>query len=1073
MEDFRLVDADFNGSMPQWASEDSLKKLHKMIDNDIRLKKKIDQKTLQLLGKIHTTSAQGNKTQKDILAILKKQAKSSDDISKQTDRTNKLLTQIAKNTNPNKPSKQQTTKTDVNVDVEFDTKELEKTYNDFVRLTGQTLKSFDTTLSKGLDNIRKIKNEVDVTVENNQGIKNEIDVTVEGNNNSNNFSRDAIQFNKQYAEQIIKHLTVIAKNTLSLGDDSSYKDLAEAIQQGRDTTNHEVVIDNGDSIDRIGRLLEENQTRTVRERFLDNKAIKGVNKFASGVGKVARGLEGVAGKLPVIGAIVTALTGITALVGAAADLAKKGAWDYQQEYKNLLISGFSFGVETIEDGIKMDGIKMRELLMSSNLTIEESMRLLDKNAKLVNYMGLESYSRSISKVADAENESGVKFVDQMMMSREQLAEMTTQYLATARHLGQVELLNSNKRTEAAQQYIKDAKMFGQVVGVGMDAITQSINELKKSNDWALATVGMDVESEEYRSMELLGSLGKALNMDNSTDTAIKDALTDSRGAGLMGTEEGQKFFTSLNMMNSDLAAKFNEAIIKTSKREMSTDELKGVMIELHEMAANTTISKDTADAMRMMDDGFKSGMPFLNAFKTLSPEALQKSLVGETDYDTSSAVAQKQSEAQNAITVAQNVWEHELLKGLDSDASRAVMEATLDITKTGADFAAQTPALLKSYIGIFIEKMNALIDSVGQILNALNPFADDPVESRNEKLVDDVMNDWNSFVYTDRKVQDELNSQLETMGVRSDGKQFQLGLDDFYQTEEEKHNNKVLDEHGLSVKAIEERLANSTSPEETKKALEDAMKMSMTTKIDRESRDEYSDLMEEYLNNNDESGQYESYLRSVLTTMENNSTASKSGVDEYEPSKNRKAPIVGVQLDKPTSSNASIDKSPEKKETHVEKPEPEKVNSPIKQQVELTKREQEKPHIEPKREEQKDISSTIKKIANDTVSKAEQNLQQPSIVKESVVKVSKEQDDAKRKEAEDRVLREQERLMQETAKRQEKEQPITDTKQQQTEQNQDQMYMVNLLSGISNELNTISKLLKDGITEQRIGNNKI
>jgi uncharacterized membrane protein YdfJ with MMPL/SSD domain len=71
VEDINISGVDFGSNLPKWATDETLKKLYRIIQNDSNRDKKEQQKIISLLGKISSDIKTSSTTDKSILSELK------------------------------------------------------------------------------------------------------------------------------------------------------------------------------------------------------------------------------------------------------------------------------------------------------------------------------------------------------------------------------------------------------------------------------------------------------------------------------------------------------------------------------------------------------------------------------------------------------------------------------------------------------------------------------------------------------------------------------------------------------------------------------------------------------------------------------------------------------------------------------------------------------------------------------------------------------------------------------------------------------------------------------------------
>lgn len=809
MEEIKLIGADFNSGMPKWATDDALKKLTKSIENNQKYSKKIDDKTLKLLATLAKNDQDQAKVSKEIIKQLKLSNSKSDKLISTLEKTNTQLSKVGDEI-ANSSSTSQTTRTErvehqVDVQAKLDSTELLKGFGTYLNVTNKLLYEINTAV----------------------------------NNSASSFSEFDIS-NIELPEVLIQNNT-------------STTEIANVLDE-RLSEMHRVIASG----------MRHRNVQTGQPR--SNRALNAVGRGTSRVlGEITSQLSGFAKKLPVIGAIITGLTSIAAALSFVGSSIKNASWDYQKEYKEMMVKGFSFSVETLDEQIKMDGIRLRSMMTQTGMTIEDSMKLLEKNAILVNYMGVDKFAKTIGDVADSQNEHGVKFVDQMMMSREQLGEFTTQYLATARYMGQTELLNSEMRTRAAQQYIKDAKMFGQVVGVGLEQIIQSVEALKKTSDWALKTAHMDTTSEEYKVLEQAAMAFNGMNIPDQMKQVLSNALLDPRGLGLQGSDEGKDFYVGLQKLGLDTYAdRLNEMIKDVSMGRMSQEDFNKELIEIQKIAADTKITKENAQSVALSgNENEKVAALFHNQIKTLDTKHLKQS--DTTDHDKSSGVAQKQTEAESAITKAQNAAEKMVLDAMDSQASREALEYGLTAMKNAATTTEAIIAGNQSIIAVLIEKFDSLMDLIVDMFSSL-PFVNSPIEDKREVLIERIYEDRDSDLAQNEQLQSQLKKELEGLGVKfkegfltadiTDGGLFSTGV-----------NEQAIKNAGLDQDSIIEKVSTLETPEEFKEMALTLAKLANTKAIRDDDRQVYAEMLEGLLDAKDEDGKIAEYVAKSMEAM--------------------------------------------------------------------------------------------------------------------------------------------------------------------------------------------------------------
>lgn len=698
MENINITNADFSSSMPKWATEDTLQRLLRFLDREANKGRRENQKLQALIGKMYENSRNSSTIDKSILQEIKTLNKTISSKSKSGSSSTGGV-----GTTTNKKTEDLLHKTN---DL------LKRIYQKIPNNTGSQQKQQQSSTS----------NTQSSSQQSSAGIS----------------TRDIRSLEKTIVtsnRDVVKAISGINSNRIQTAVSKTQSSFGGGTANSRiDAILNKTQKDLGKSSGMIGRAAKAYSGSTKATSSKSMKAMKVIGRVVKIAFRFAK-------FIPIIGGIITALSSVFTIISTVAEQGKKFAWDAQKEYKAMLKSGFSFGIETIEQGIQMDGIRLQKMMNKSGLTIEQGMALLEKNAVLVNNLGVEGVFSTISNVADMQMESGRSFQDQMLLSREEIGSFTTQYLASTMNMIRTEQMSSEQRTKAAQQFIKDARQFGQVTGQGMQEIIDKMASLRKTEDYKLTMLAR--EPEDRAMLERGLTMFQSLDLPSHVQDRMIRAMMDTRGLGMAAVDGGAEMRNQLSaVVGEDAAGALDDIIRDMQTGNMGEDEFEGRMASLLERFEVGNIDVNSQQVQAILAGGSQASkdmVHLIRAFQNARKEGLATD--GGTGADQSSELVNKQQEAQSAIDSARNTIERVAIETADRESSRNLMTDSLALMKSGADVGAKTVGLLGSILAGIIDMASGVVNaikSLGRIIIAgLNKVPGINIKTEEEKARED------------------------------------------------------------------------------------------------------------------------------------------------------------------------------------------------------------------------------------------------------------------------------------------------------------------------------------------------
>lgn len=735
MEDINITGADFGSNLPKWATDETLRRLKRVIESDSARDKKDQQKIIGLLGKIVSADKSNANINKQIITELKSLNKTIASSAKSNKTTatkqspsdaahNKAVEDLLKKANSNLESIKNNVNQQAPTSSSNNSKQNASDNKDFSRAMEQVIKRFsdNTDNSKPTDNKDLIQGIGKIFSDNTD----ESGDTKKTNDKLGIISAILGKSNKE-----IERLTGVVSSINTSGADKlkrigkgSLENRVEEATAGNKKDNILKSVEN--ILNKAGGQLGTKSAKVGKEAGKLAGAIGGVAKFALKFGKM----------IPVIGTVITALSSLSAIVGIVVESGKKYAWDVQKEYRGMLKSGFSFGIETIEKGVKMDGIRIHKMINTAGLAVSDGIALMEKNAVLTNNLGVDGVFSTIAKVAEYTNEAGVTFENQLMLSRQEIGEFTTQYLASSMNLLNREKLREENRDKAARKYITDVMHFGQVTGQGMQVIIDRMNTLRKTNDFKLAMASRTTKEQE--TLETALTLTNSLNFaDNSNIDKLNTILMGQRGIGFSEVEGGAEMRNALDRLVHNSGTMFDDLLREVQTGEITAAEYQTKFADLIDYVTSTGIDKDAARQILLAGNANEKAVAdFVTALSTADSKVLRD---GPTVSERSSELSAAQTAAENQINLAKTVLEGIAINTADSDSARNAMEATVKLmgnaAATGADV---TESLLSGILSLLTWSMDKLVSAVSKIASWSFFGGDDEEEDKRDAFLDTI-----------------------------------------------------------------------------------------------------------------------------------------------------------------------------------------------------------------------------------------------------------------------------------------------------------------------------------------------
>lgn len=700
MDDINITNVEFGSGLPKWATEESLARLRNLLERQENINSKDRKKVINLIGRMYDSINKSNTNSKSIIqelrAIKSLTSKNTSSTSKPNDSikskdivdSNKRIENLLKNTNK---LLQNISENSSNV---ISPSKVAKSENSSIVFDSSSI-------------VNAINRSTDKIV---QTIRNS-NVSVELNANDNNDAPTKTEQQKKFDE---------LRETIEKSSDNqikAYRSLYSRQMRINNVLTEQTRVGSGrvNRNARISRVMQQTQRNTPSTSM--GRQNSGLARTVQTLGRALGMVTRLARFIPVIGQIVTVLSSVVAIVGAAANSIKEFGWTLQQEYRAMLKSGFSF-VNEIRDGVQMDGIALRRRINDAGLTYEQGIEIMEKNAVLFNNLGIEGVFGTISELADLQLDTGRSFQDELMLSRDEISKFTSQYLASTLNIVRTERQSASERRDAAQHFIQDARRFSQVTGQGMQVIIDRMNELRATDNYRLAMLSRD--GEEAQNLDRAITTMSSFNLPPQLMNVIQEAMLDTRGIGIAAAEGGQEMLNALsNLVGVDIGEEFNELIRAMQTNDISADEFNDRLIGLTERFAIGEINVDRAQAEIIRQGGSdiaKLAASLIAGFQQAGREASSRGTGAEESSDVASSAQLAQSAFQRLASTREAIES----RAWDSEEGRNILTAGLDLMSSGADTATSTVGLLGGILRGIFEIGSWLVDLLRSIVTGIS-----------------------------------------------------------------------------------------------------------------------------------------------------------------------------------------------------------------------------------------------------------------------------------------------------------------------------------------------------------------
>jgi len=660
-----LSGAFFDNNMPKWATEETMKRIGNDLKKDNTQTRKQHDKMILLLGKIVQNSTKEEKTQRETLKEIKNIAKEIKDSNK----TNKELVKEVKKSNKladeaNKQAKKTSTTNQKGESI--DTSEMESHLLDVNR----TLEKIHLMMSQS--NSAMIK----TMEERNQMV------------GRSNLSRNA---KKSSESEVIRDS--------SSGIDAMLHDTLEELQSksgrrnsGRQRITNEISGSKGP----IGRF----NGRIASMLGAIGVFVKRIKQFGSMILDVIK-------KIPFIGTKIAAAIAAVSTVSDFIDTIQSSLSDY----KSMIDRGISFARANVE-GIRMDGIMVRKMIGEAGLTLEAGTEAMKENIAIINELGVKDYMTTIKDVmGNAQNSAS--FINRIMMSQNDIAEFSRDYLKSLKMLGDYERLNSRERVQGIQRFAKHSRMFAQMTGESIKDLREIITDMASDPSIATYLSGITDQNQRGETQSSLQLITATFGKGSPMQKAFMEAITDVTGAGFASTDAYRELMIlSQNMPNQGELLNQLQSLsqnIDSQTAEETANQLGSIADILREgMNGMDADSRENLQILMRNNTNLEAIFGGLLQMQTkfADREARQEILrqggmVDEKSTETVMLNQQMKTTAEQSQAAVQAM----IANAADSDASRYAMEAGYrvmieanNLTEKGAQAAVTSAHAMVDYL---------------------------------------------------------------------------------------------------------------------------------------------------------------------------------------------------------------------------------------------------------------------------------------------------------------------------------------------------------------------------------------
>ena len=668
MDDNRIIidSANFNRNMPKWASDDTLKRLERMIGNSHK---------------------QSQKSLKDVLSTLKTISNKESDLFKEVQKSNKeqkkelqKITKILASNNKTGGNTSNKNDDKVVAETKKTNTELQK---GFKSVNSSSQRIIDSILD-GNDDVERKLTEANKTSDqiSNQLLKiyDELkNVTGGRNNNPSNGTNDRISQNNN-------NNTNNQTNSL-LGDIKNILDRGNTLQSK--------IVEKTVSGEEFSKLMNNN-ARRITENYQDanrqnmgslssmlKNAIDSTRNNASGGSTTNKLIGGAIGSLTSVVTDLSRLlrtTPLGRLVGAgmmaytAATKTYEYAYDVQSQFRDLIDRGFNFsGLSGDVGGERLDGISMRRAITRNDIGLETATQILEKNTRLINEMGFNTMFTELGNIIGGSDDPN-SVTNRLGMTRDQVAIIATDFYAMHRRINSITKdFTSIDRQNLASQFIENVRGMSQQLGVGIPQVREAIEQFTKTERFSRTASFLAPEQSQNIAM-LSGMVGN-LDISETIREAMLQASTSVAGINDPAVMEAIGRSPLLMELFSGFSSEFsNMRNMDVDQQTSFIQEFGNRAIEILDRDGGATVEGLSIDAtQRQAADALSS---FRNVIEQLQRDPSELMMGGS---DQVSPIAATARELENLGILIGARTEDLFASAADSREGRTAISSMLDI----------------------------------------------------------------------------------------------------------------------------------------------------------------------------------------------------------------------------------------------------------------------------------------------------------------------------------------------------------------------------------------------------------
>ena len=709
-EDNRIIldAANFDRSMPKWATEETLSRLENMI-------KTASKDEARILKETHNVLKDISRHSKDTARVQKTR---DDRMAKDLGKIVKILGEVKGKTSSNKPdvsgdkiikgitesaSKDAKSINDNLSNIEKSTKELgnklnstlidknkadEKTAKESAKASKEIKDAIDEKSKKLADLIQYANDTADSSQKVLEDIAKHL-ATFNGagsgqsDQNSDNGGGDDRNERTRFRDSMTSGMNDINRNLESI----QYAiETQTAVTQGilsNSTSSDDlkkIIEDNAKRRDRTARRRTERSGNSMRDMFDNardrandnNSSASGLNKILGTLGKSLGSLTKLLRVLPGVG---TMLSGAM-LAATAVNKTAEYTFDAQKEFREMMDRGFTFkvlGAEAQEDGqSRLDGITVRETMTRNGIGLETATKVLENNTRLINNLGLNNTFRELGNVLGDANDPN-SLPNKLGMTRDQLAVIAGDFYGMRNRVEDInESMSSLDRENAAKRFIRNVTDMSSTLGVSVEEIRQHIADFTKTDEYAATDA-------YFEGSEIIKSFAQSIFNDSAADMILNSIISpfgavDERVRNLLPDGvQGTKIFEALQNMKTEFDyEEFQESDNQVEYlRSLFGEELIEPLTEWRDSLTSdelATLSAQNPAAAAL----------FANMTQASVATQTEQTTTREETADSTSDIQKQATMLENEISEANALLENSFARLADSDSGREMIKLTMD-----------------------------------------------------------------------------------------------------------------------------------------------------------------------------------------------------------------------------------------------------------------------------------------------------------------------------------------------------------------------------------------------------------